>query len=55
MAMVPELLAAPEVSDIRVTFIDEDGTVRQNGPDGKLIQVLGPVTAKEMKQDEVRR
>jgi phage terminase large subunit-like protein len=55
MAMVPELLAAPEVSNIRVTFIDDDGTVRQNGPDGKLIQVLGPVTAKEMKQDEVLR
>jgi len=54
MAMVPELLAAPELSDIRVTFIDEDGSVRQNGPDGKLIQVAGPVTKEQMKQDEVR-
>jgi phage terminase large subunit-like protein len=53
MVMVPELLAAPEISDIRVTFISEDGTVRQNGPDGKLIQVAGPVTKAEMKQDEV--
>ncbi len=39
LALVPEMLAAPEPSDVRVTFIDDDGTVRQSGPDGKLIQV----------------
>jgi len=43
LAMAPGMLEPPETSDIRVTFIDDDGTVRQSGPDGKLVQVHGPV------------
>ena len=43
LAMVPAMLATPEVSEIKATFIDDDGTVRQSGPDGKLIQVYGPI------------
>ena len=49
LAMNAELLAPPEVTDVRVTFIDDDGTVRQSGPDGKLIQVHGPVTPERAK------
>ena len=43
LAMAPEMLAAPEHSDVQVTFIYEDGTVRQNGPDGGLVTVSGPL------------
>jgi hypothetical protein len=37
------MLDAPEQSDVTMTFIDDDGTVRQNGPDGKLVRVMGPL------------
>ncbi len=43
LAMVPSMLAAPEISDVRVTFIDDDGTVRQSDADGKLVQIHGPI------------
>jgi len=49
LVMVPGMLAAPEVSDTRITFIDDDGTVRQNGPDGKLIVIHGPVSVEKAK------
>jgi phage terminase large subunit-like protein len=43
LAMAPGMLDAPEQSDVTMTFIDDDGTVRQNGPDGKLVRVMGPL------------
>jgi phage terminase large subunit-like protein len=46
LAMAPGMLDAPERSDILCTFIDDDGTVRQNGPDGKLVTVMGPLERK---------
>jgi phage terminase large subunit-like protein len=49
LAMNSELLAPPEVNDVRVTFISDDGTVQQSGPDGKLIQVSGPVAVERPK------
>jgi phage terminase large subunit-like protein len=49
LAMVPEMLAAPEPSDIRVTFIDDDGGVRQSGADGKLVQVYDPLKPERAK------
>ena len=48
--MNAELLAPPEVTDVRVTFIMEDDSVMQSGPDGKLIQVHGPVTLREQRE-----
>jgi len=46
LAMAPGMLDAPEQSDVQVTFISDDGTVRQNGPDGKLVTVMGPLERK---------
>jgi phage terminase large subunit-like protein len=43
LAMAPAMLDAPEQSDVKMIFIDDDGTVRQNGPDGKLVTVHGPL------------
>jgi phage terminase large subunit-like protein len=48
LAMAPGMLAPPETSGVLVTFIDDDGTVRQPGPDGKLVQVLGPLPIKAL-------
>lgn len=42
LAMAPNFLAPPEASDIPVTFIMEDNSVQQSGPDGKLIQIREP-------------
>jgi len=39
LAMVPAMLATPEVSDVKVTFIMDDDSVQQTGADGKLVQV----------------
>jgi phage terminase large subunit-like protein len=41
-----DMLNPPEQSDCIVTFIDDDGRVRQNGPDGKLIIVREPLEQK---------
>lgn len=41
LAMAPNFLAPPEVSDCPVTFIMNDDSVMQSGPKG-LVQVLGP-------------
>ncbi len=43
LALVPEMLAPPEVSDVQVTFIMDDDSVQQCR-DGKMIQVLGPLS-----------
>jgi phage terminase large subunit-like protein len=37
-----DMLNPPEQSDVKVIFIDDDGRVRQNGPDGKLVTVMDP-------------
>jgi phage terminase large subunit-like protein len=50
LAMVPEMLAPPTVDDVKVTFLYEDGTVKESSRDG-LVQTHGPVTKEEMKQD----
>jgi phage terminase large subunit-like protein len=51
LAIAPTMLDAPEQSDIQVTFISEDGTVRQNGPDGHLVTVMGPIPEKNERVD----
>jgi len=45
LAMAPNFLAPPEVSDCPVTFIMEDDSVMQSGPNG-LVQVLAPIAEK---------
>jgi phage terminase large subunit-like protein len=47
LAMVPSYLDPPEQSDVKVTFISDDGSVRQNGPDGTLVTVMGPLGQRE--------
>ena len=42
LAMAPNFLAPPEASDIPVTFLMDDNSVMQSGPDGKLVQVRAP-------------
>jgi hypothetical protein len=42
-----DMLAPPERSDCTVTFIDEDGTVKQSDKDGKLVTVFGPLSDQE--------
>ena len=46
LAMVPAMLATPEVSDVKVTFIMDDDSVQQTGADGKLVQVREAVEQK---------
>ncbi len=47
LALAPGMLDAPAVSDVKFTFISDDGTVEQSGPDGKLIQICGPLPHNE--------
>jgi hypothetical protein len=49
LAMAPGMLAAPETSSIPVTFIMDDNSVQQTGPDGKLVQVRGPLSTERAK------
>jgi phage terminase large subunit-like protein len=46
LAMAPDLLVPPMKSDVQITFINEDNSVSQIGPDGKLVQVMGPLEHK---------
>jgi Phage Terminase len=47
LAMVPEMLAPPEKSDVQTIFIGDDGAVRQNAPDGHLVTTHQPLSDKE--------
>jgi phage terminase large subunit-like protein len=42
-----DMLAPPELSTIPMMFIDDDGTVRESGPDGKLVITHQPLSDKE--------
>jgi phage terminase large subunit-like protein len=45
LAMVPSMLAPPEVSDVKAIFLMEDGSVSESGPNG-LMQTHGPLVEK---------
>ncbi len=44
---ISDMLNPPEQSDCKVTFIEEDGSVKQSDKDGKLVTVFGPLSDKE--------
>jgi len=45
LAMVPSMLAAPEVSEVKTIFLMEDGSVSESSPNG-LVQTHGPLVEK---------
>ncbi len=42
LAMSPEMLAAPEISDVKAIFLMEDGSVTESSPNG-LLQTMPPL------------